>query len=235
MEEVKSWIEIAWRYLSITLIIGYYILVLLAVIKLLLENKNPLKTHSYLLVMVLIPIVGLLIYILFGQDYRRNKMFSRKAAIDQVRIRGYVEKQLQLASQHELIEDEQVQDKANIIKLLLSNNRSFLTKNNKIELLINGEKKFAELIKCLKVAKNHIHIEYYIFDNDEIGNEIAQILADKAKAGVSVRFIYDDVGTAHLKKSFKKLFDEAGVDYHPFMPVYIPQLCMEKYRDHRKI
>ena len=235
MEEVKSWIEIAWRYLSITLIICYYILVLLAVIKLLLENKNPLKTHSYLLVMVLIPIVGLLIYILFGQDYRRNKMFSRKAAIDQVRIRGYVEKQLQLASQHELIEDEQVQDKANIIKLLLSNNRSFLTKNNKIELLINGEKKFAELIKCLKVAKNHIHIEYYIFDNDEIGNEIAQILADKARAGVSVRFIYDDVGTAHLKKSFKKLFDEAGVDYHPFMPVYIPQLSRANYRDHRKI
>ena len=235
MEEVNSWIDIAWRYLSITLIIGYYILVLLAVIKLLLENKNPLKTHSYLLVMVLIPIIGLLIYILFGQDYRRNKMFSRKAAIDQARIGDYVEKQLELASQHELIEDEQVQDKANIIKLLLSNNRSFLTKNNTISLLINGENKFAELIKCLKEAQDHIHIEYYIFDNDVIGNEIAQILADKAKEGVNVRFIYDDVGTSHLKKSFKKLFDEAGVDYHPFMPVYIPQLSRANFRDHRKI
>ena len=95
MEEVRSWVDIAWRYLSITLIIGYYVLVLLAVIKLLLENKNPLKTHSYLLVMVLIPIIGLLIYILFGQDYRRNKMFSRKAAIDQARINEYVEQQLQ--------------------------------------------------------------------------------------------------------------------------------------------
>ena len=235
MEEVRSWIDIAWRYLYITLIIGYYVLVLLAVIKLLLENKNPLKTHSYLLVMVLIPIIGLLIYILFGQDYRRNKMFSRKAAIDQVRINEYVEQQLQLASLHELIEDENVNEKANIIKLLLSNNRSFLTKNNKITLLINGENKFAELVKSLKEAQNHIHIEYYIFDNDEIGNEIAQILAKKAKEGVTVRFIYDDVGTSHLKKTFKKLFDDSGVDYHPFMPVYIPQLSRANYRDHRKI
>jgi cardiolipin synthase len=235
MEEVSSWLDIAWRYLSITLIIGYYAIVLLAVIKLLLENKNPLKTHSYLLVMVLIPIVGLLIYVLFGQDYRRNKMFSRKAAIDQVRITEYVERQLELASKHVLIEDDQLQDKANIIKLLLSNNRSFLTKHNKISLLINGENKFAELVKCLKEAKDHIHIEYYIFDNDKIGNEIAQILASKASEGVSVRFIYDDVGSSHLKKTFKKLFDDSGVDYHPFMPVYIPQLSRANYRDHRKI
>ena len=235
MEDVQSWLGLAWKYFSITSIVGYYVLVIFAVIKLLLENKNPLKTHSYLLAMILIPFFGLLIYILFGQDYRRNKMFSRKAAVDQVRIRQYVEQQLEMASQHELIEDEQVKEKANIIKLLLSNNRSFLTKKNKISLLINGEKKFPELVKCLKDAQNHIHIEYYIFDNDEIGREIANILADKAREGVEVRFIYDDVGTSHIHKSFKKLFDEAGVLYHPFMPVYIPKLSRANYRDHRKI
>jgi len=207
----------------------------MAVIKLLLENKNPLKTHSYLLVMVLVPVLGLLIYIIFGQDYRRNKMFSRKAAIDQVRINNYAEEQLQLASQHELVDDERVNEKANIIKLLLSNNRSFLTKNNKVTLLINGENKFVELIKCLQEAKNNIHIEYYIFDNDTIGNTIAGLLAKKAKAGIKVRFIYDDVGSSHFKKSFKKLFDESGVEYYPFMPVYIPKLSRANYRDHRKI
>ena len=235
MEDVTSWLEITWKYFSISSIIGYYILVIFAVIKLLLENKNPLKTHSYLLAMVLIPFVGLLIYILFGQDYRRNKMFSRKAAVDQVRIREYVEQQLEQASQHELIEDSQINEKANIIKLLLSNNRSFLTKKNKISLLINGENKFPELIKCLKEAQHHIHIEYYIFDNDNIGNEIANILAEKAREGVEVRFIYDDVGTSHIHKSFKKLFDEAGVIYHGFMPVYLPKLSRANYRDHRKI
>lgn len=235
MEEVRSWYSIAWQYLSVTTIIGYYILVLFAVFKLLLENKNPLKTHSYLLGMLLIPVIGLLVYFLFGQDYRRSKMFSRKGAIDQMRINNYVEKQLDLASHKELIFEEKVKEKVNIIRLLLSNNRSFLTKNNDIKLLFNGENKFAELIKCLESAKNHIHIEYYIIDNDEIGGQIASILAKKALEGVKVRLIYDDVGTSHLHKSFKKLFDDAGVEHHPFMPVYIPQLSRANYRDHRKI
>jgi len=235
MEEVQSWFDYIWKYFSIAIIVGYYILVLLSVFKLLLENKNPLKTHSYLLVLILIPVVGLLIYVLFGQDYRRNKMFSRKSVLDQARIARYVEEQLQQASQHELINDDVIINKANIIKLLLSNNRSFLTKNNAIKLLFNGENKFAELIKCLNSAKNHIHIEYYIIDDDKIGNEVARVLADKSQAGVKVRFIYDDVGTSHLHKSFKKLFDKSGVEYYPFMPVYIPELSKANYRDHRKI
>lgn len=235
MEEVKSWLHITWQYTYITLIIGYYALVIWAVIKLLLENKNPLKTHSYLLALILIPVLGLLIYILFGQDYRRNKLFSRKAAIDEARINEYAEAQLKLASEHELIEDKEIRQRANMIKLLLSNNHSFLSKNNKITLLFNGEQKFPELIKCLKQAKDHIHVEYYIFDEDQIGNEIAEVLAGKAKEGVTVRFIYDDVGTSHIHKSYKKLFDRAGVEYYPFMPVYIPKLSRANYRDHRKI
>ena len=162
-------------------------------------------------------------------------MFSRKGAIDQERIGEYVEQQLQLASHKELISDDNIRQKINIIKLLLSNNRSFLTKNNDVDLLFNGENKFAELISCLESAQNHIHIEYYIFDNDEIGGQIASILAKKALEGVKVRFIYDDVGTSHLHKSFKKLFDDAGVEHFPFMPVYIPQLSRANYRDHRKI
>jgi cardiolipin synthase A/B len=235
MAEVGSWFNTVWQYFSVSIIVGYYVLVLLAVLKLLLENKNPLKTHSYLLAMVLVPILGLLIYILFGQDYRRHKMFSRKAAIDQVRVDEYVQQQLELATQHELIENSEIKEKANIIRLLLSNNRSFFTKNNRITLLINGENKFASLISSLKAAKDHIHMEYYIFDDDVIGGEIAQILAKKAQEGISVRFIYDDVGTSHLNKSFKKLFDQSGVEYHAFMPVYIPKLSRANYRDHRKI
>ncbi|MEN8248325.1 MAG: cardiolipin synthase [Bacteroidota bacterium] len=235
MEEVRSWFDIALQSLYITLIVGYYVLVIFAVIKLLLENKNPLKTHSYLLAMVLIPVIGLGIYILFGQDYRRNKMFSRKAAVDQKRIDAYVQEQLEMATHHELITDEAIKEKANIVQLLLSNNRSFFTKNNKVTLLINGEKKFKDLLARLKEAKEYIHMEYYIFDNDKIGNEVANVLAAKARNGVKVRFIYDDVGTSHLEKSFKKLFDESGVEYYPFMPVYIPQLSRANFRDHRKI
>ena len=235
METVDTWIDIAWKYIYTIGIISYVILIIWAAIKILLENKNPLKTHSYLLILILVPVLGLLVYILFGQDYRRNKLFSRKKVLDRSFIDSYVEEQLAMSSAQQLIYDDRIKTKEKIVNLLLSNNRSFLTKNNKIELLTNGENKFPVLIEALLSAKHHIHIEYYIFDNDDIGNRLVNILTQKARDGIEVRFIYDDVGTSHIAKSFKKVFAEAGVKSHPFMPVYIPQLSKANFRDHRKI
>ena len=235
METVDTWMEIAWRYIYTIAIVGYVVLIILAAIKILLENKNPLKTHSYLLVLILVPVLGLFVYILFGQDYRRNKLFSRKKALDRDFIDSYVEEQLAMSSAQQLVVDERVKTKEKIINLLLSNNRSFLTRDNKVEVLTNGEQKFPVLIEALNAAKHHIHIEYYIFDNDKIGQKIVEVLTRKASEGVEVRFIYDDVGTSHIAKSFKKAFAASGVMSFPFMPVYIPQLSKANFRDHRKI
>ena len=235
MESVDSWLDIAWKYIYIIAIISYIILIIWAAIKILLENKNPLKTHSYLLLLIMVPVIGLLVYILFGQDYRRNKLFSRKKVVDSSFIDNYVETQLAMSSDQQLITDPRLRTKEKIVNLLLSNNRSFLSRNNQVEILTNGEHKFPVLIAALKAAKHHIHMEYYIFDDDEIGNRIVEILTNKAREGVEVRFIYDDVGTSHIAKSFKKVFSEAGIQSYPFMPVYIPQLSKANFRDHRKI
>jgi len=234
-QTVLHWIDLAWSYVSPVAVALYYGLVLFAVVKILLENKNPLKTHSYLLLLILVPVVGLLVYIIFGQDYRRSKMFSRKKALDKARIERYVEEQLELAQQHELIEDRQVQEKIKIIRLLLNNNQAFLTKNNRVDVLVNGEAKFPALIEAIRHARHHIHIEYYIFDNDVIGNRLADLLVEKAKQGIEVRFIYDDVGTSHIANKFKTAFKNAGIRSAPFMPVYLPKLSRANYRDHRKI
>jgi cardiolipin synthase len=235
METVDTWIEIAWRYIYSIGLVGYVILIIWAALKILLENKNPLKTHSYLLVLILVPVLGLFVYILFGQDYRRNKLFSRKKAMDRDFIDSYAEEQLAMSSARQLVVDERVKTKEKIINLLLSNNRSFLTRNNKVEILKNGEHKFPALLEALNAAKHHIHIEYYIFDNDEIGRQIVEVLTRKASEGIEVRFIYDDVGTSHIAKEFKKIFAASGVKSYPFMPVYIPQLSKANFRDHRKI
>ena len=235
METTDSWIAIALKYVYVIGITAYVILIVWAALKILLENKNPLKTHSYLLMLLLVPVIGLLVYILFGQDYRRNKLFSRKKAVDRDFIVSYSEEQLHLSRNQKLVVDEDVRSKEKIINLLLRNNHSFLTSNNKIELLINGENKFPVLIKDLKEAQHHIHIEYYIFDDDKIGNEIVEVLCQKARDGVEVRFVYDDVGTSHIAKTFKAAFAKAGVMSYPFMPVYIPQLSKANFRDHRKI
>ena len=230
-----EWVQILYKeYFIPVLIIGYYTLVIFSVIKILLENKNPLKTHSYLLILVLVPVFGLLIYILFGQDYRKHKFYSRKKAIDTSLVDSIVDNQLNLAHQHELITNNLVKEKVNIIKLLLRNNNAFLTKNNKVQMLINGEKKFASLLKDIKKATHHIHLEYYIFEEDEIGGEIMEALILKAKEGVKVRLIYDDVGSKLSYQTRKKL-EHGGVVAKPIMPVYFPKFSKANYRDHRKI
>lgn len=230
-----EWIQLIYKdYLVPALIIGYYSFVIFAVIKILLENKNPLKTHSYILLLILVPILGLAIYILFGQDYRRHKFFSRKKAMDSSMVDSIVNNQLNLAYQHELIGSTLVMEKANIIKLLLRNNNAFLTKNNEVKMLINGEKKFASLLTDLGKAKDHIHLEYYIFEEDEIGSQIIDQLIEKAQKGVKVRFVYDDVGS-NLSYSLRKRLKMAGVEAKPIMPVYFPKFSKANYRDHRKI
>ncbi len=230
-----EWIQIYIKeYLTPTIIILYYAWVVFAVIKILLENKNPLKTHSYLLLLILLPIVGLAIYLLFGQDYRRHKFFSRKKAIDSRIIDSIVNNQLNLAFQHELIADEKVVGKMNIIKLLLRNNNAFFTKNNKVEMLINGEEKFDSLFRAIDKAVGHVHLEYYIFEEDVIGKALLDKLIQKALEGVMVRFIYDDVGSS-ISYITKQKLKKAGVQAMPIMPVYFPKFSKANYRDHRKI
>ncbi len=230
-----EWIQLHIReYLVPAIVLCYYSWVVFAVIKILLENKNPLKTHSYLLLLVLLPLVGLLIYLFFGQDYRRHKFFSRKKAIDSSIVDSIVSDQLNLAFQHELISDEKVMAKSSIIKLLLRNNNAFLTNNNTVKMLINGEEKFDSLLKDLDKAVNHIHLEYYIFEEDKIGRSILDKLIKKASEGVLIRFVYDDVGSTISHTTRAKL-KQAGILANPIMPVYFPKFSKANYRDHRKI
>ena len=120
--------------------------------------------------------------------------------------------------------------------LLLNNNKSLLTTNNRLEVLNDGSETFASLIDALRKAESFIHLEYYIFENDELGGKIADILKEKARSGVEVRFIYDDVGSWNLKRSFIRSLRDAGVQVHCFMPVVFPWLTSKiNYRNHRKI
>ena len=178
--DTADWFQTALTYIEVIVLVGYIALIIWAAIKILLENKNPLKTHSYLLLLILVPVIGLLFYMILGQDYRRNKLFSRKKALDEDLIDRYAEEQLEQARSNQLIIDERIKQKSRIINLLISNNRAFLSKNNKIELLINGENKFPKLLEDISKAQHHIHIEYYILDNDVIGRKVVDALCEHA-------------------------------------------------------
>lgn len=217
------------------LIAGNYVLVIFFSVLILLKNKNPVKTLSFLFALAVLPFLGLLVYYFFGQDYRKSKIFEKKYILDNERIRTW-RKEFKLdQDERENFAEEFGEGIFKIYKLLKNNEKAVLTFDNDVEILVNGEKKFERLRADLKAAKNHIHLEYFVLFDDELGIEIIDILNKKAQEGVKVRLIYDDVGSNIASKNKKKL-SAAGVEHFPFMPVLFSNSTSKlNYRDHRKI
>lgn len=225
-----------WELISPFLLPVYYVAIFFVVVNLLLENRNPLKTHSYLLLLLLLPFIGIIIYLFFGQNLRKRKIFAKRQLINQAFGSQYVKDYLDSDTLEKV--PETIQERGQYQKLIrfLSNDLSPLSLNNKVTILKNGEVKFPVLMEALSKAKKHIHIEYYIYDNDTIGGPLADLLIQKAQEGLEVRLILDGVGSLHLKKSFFKKLRKGGVEVTEFMPVLFPSFTSKiNYRDHRKI
>ena len=200
------------------------------------ENGNPVKTLSWLLVIMFIPVVGVVIYIFFGRNYRKEKIYTRKSLTDVSRLSDNVS--LQVTSLPAVLagESEAVKSKAHLMHLMLRNNRSLLTVDNSISLLINGSETFSSMLEAIASSREYVHLEFYRIEPDNLGNEFKELLKRKAKEGVKVRVIYDDVGSWNIHNSYLREMRSAGVQIFPFMPVRFPSFSSKmNYRNHRKI
>ncbi len=205
-------------------------------VMIILEKRSPFKTIAWILVLILVPIIGLGFYLFFGQEYRKQKLFSRRGVKSLSKIRKLSTKQLREIEHINFQFSPEVQEKKNLIRLLLNNSDSLLTTGNECKILNNGEETFKAIFAAIKRAKHHIHLEYYIIDNDKIGNQLTNLLIEKSKAGIEVRIIVDDVGSWDLKEKFFRRLREAGIEIYPFMEVRFPRLTSRvNFRNHRKI
>jgi len=225
--------DIRWILL---LEIGYAIAIVATCLRIIYDTRSTSKTLAYLMLTVFLPVAGFIIYFCIGTNYRKRKLYSKKIVKDeQMQLR--IKEQIYLESKR--IWDtvpEEIHKYQKLAQLLLNDGMSYLGGNNKVEVLLNGEHKFAAVIEALKLAKHHIHIEYYIFDDDEIGNTLKDILIEKARAGVAVRLIYDDFGSRSIRKKVIPELLEAGVEAYPFYKVLFIALANRlNYRNHRKI
>ena len=185
---------------------------------------------------MLLPVLGMVLYLNFGRNFRKEKLFSRKGLADYLSIKTFEPFQVDRLDDEFIQKDPKLSSKRHIMQLLLNNSKALLTSKNKVEILHNGADTFSSILEALRHAQSHIHLEYYIYEDDEIGNEIANVLIEKAGEGVEVRFIYDDVGSWGLKKPFIRKLENAGIEVWPFMPVRLPLFTHRiNYRNHRKI
>lgn len=216
------------------LFILYTLFLLFVAVRIVINTTTPSKGIAYLLLIILFPVGGIIIYLSVGLNYRKSKLYRKKIDIDKKIFPQIEERRISYSKETLLNHQEKLGTFYSMVKLL--GRKSIISDNNDVQLLINGEEKFPEIIKDLKAAKHHIHIEYYIYENDNIGKEIADVLISKAKEGVEVRFIYDDFGAKGIRSNIVKQLREAGVKAFPFYKINFIRLANRvNYRNHRKI
>jgi len=214
----------------------YFITVLFTILLVIQQKGDPLKTISWIMVILLIPLIGIIFYFYFGKNFRRQKIFNRKGLSDMERIRDFSHSQILELPGKDFLKNPKIKSKQHIMTLLLNNSKSLLTENNNLKIYTKGKEAFDKILNDIEDAKDHIHITYYIIEDDKIGNRVKNLLIKKALQGVEVRVIYDDVGSWKLSKRFLKPLENAGVQIHPFLPVHFPLFTNKiNYRNHRKI
>lgn len=223
---ITDYINLSWLYWIMVTIYGITILSIVAIV--LSENRNPVKSLAWVTVLLLLPAVGLVLYVFFGRSIKNTHMISRRNR-RRLKRRNNI-KISDFSSTH--LQPESVQQ----IKLTRSLNGSRFHSNNGIKIYTDGASKFADFKTDILNAKEYINIQYYIFDDDHIGTEIKNLLTKKAGEGVKVRVIYDHVGSISTKNRFFKEMEQAGVMVHPFFKVSFPPFGTRiNWRNHRKL
>lgn len=198
-----------------------------------LENRHPAQTLAWLVVLGGFPVVGFVFYLLFGRNYRKEKMYRRKYFLDKqtfLKIEGDADRANETRMQ------EMEEDHRRLFTLAQKLGNSPISFATSTEVLSNGEETFSHILDHLKQANHHIHMEYYIVRDDRIGEEIKNVLIEKASQGVQVRFLYDSVGSWKLSKKYVADLSNAGVEMVEFGPVRLPFLNSKfNFRNHRKI
>lgn len=197
------------------------------------ENRHPTQTIIWLIVLGSFPLIGFILYLLFGRNYRKERMYRKKYFLDKQTF-------LRIEGDTDPINDEKVKEmgvhQQNLFFLAQKLGNSPISFATESKVLTNGEETFQQIFESLNKAIHHIHLEYYIVRHDEIGTKIKDVLIKKAKEGVKVRFLYDAVGSWQLSKKYINELRDAGVEVVAFGPVKIPFLNSKfNFRNHRKI
>lgn len=198
------------------------------IIVILSENRNPVKSLAWVTVLLLLPVVGLVLYLFFGRNIKNTRMISRRKRRKLRRNEGRLSSDPRQADL-----TPQSMQTATLARSL--DGAQFYV-GNSVEVFTDGTAKFESLERDLRAAKRSINIQYYIFEDDNLGRRIADILKERAQAGVKIRLIYDHVGSLHVRSRFFKDLRKYGIEAHPFFRVSFPHLGTRvNWRNHRKL
>ena len=216
-------IYVHWAFLAV-----YVVVIIMVMVRVLMDNRQPAKTMAWMLVLTFIPMLGIILYFFFGQTTRKER-----------KIWQYSMDQLTKHSMLEFVEQKRLHlpnEYRELIKLFMNQNWVLPFKNNETEIYTSGYEFFPSLLMEIGKAEHHIHLDTFIIASDPMGQIVADALIDKARQGVEVRIIYDDVGSWKTKNRFFDRMRAEGIEVYAFMPVRFPVFTSKvNYRNHRKI
>lgn len=215
------------QILSTIFLVVYTLTIIGVVLVIITDNRNPLKTLPWILVLVLAPGAGLAIYFFFGQNLSKRRIISRRT---RKRITTRLEEND--AAGGTGIPPQRLP----LARLLSQTALAVPLYGSRLTPYVDGKTKMDALLEAIAGARHHIHIQYYIFSDDETGRRLRDALTAKAREGVEVRILYDDVGCTGVKKAFFEGMRADGIEAYSFLHVKFPRFTSKvNYRNHRKI
>ena len=199
------------------------------------QRRNPTTVWAWLLLLYFIPVLGFILYLILGQNFRRERMFKMKE-IEGV-IKYAVRRQEESIYRKKLrLRDPELDRFKRLILYNLNEAEAVLTDNNDIRIFTDGREKFQALLSEMDRARNYIHVQYYIIKNDELWKEIEEVLVRKARQGVEIRVLFDSMGCRGMRHSDWARLEKAGIKVAEFFPALLGKLQLRvNYRNHRKI
>lgn len=192
------------------------------------ENRNPVKTIAWCVVLAFMPVIGLLLYILFGMDNRHRRLIKED---DLSRLKGITE----IIQGEDISSDIPAQYKP-LAGMLHKMNRAYPLSGNNVEIITDFQTMSDRLIADIGSARQHINMLFFKFEDDEVGRRIADALIKKAEEGVQVRLIYDDAGNLMVPRRFYKKLRKHGLQVRGFIKIFLPILSRDyNSRNHRKV
>lgn len=217
--------------LAIVSVLGYVLTFALLPVVLLTKKKQPVSTVAWIMAIVTMPYFGAFLFVVFGINRVGRRVRSKRAATQKV-SRALP----QLARHYHLTHDRMNETQRSLRRLAERISGTIATVNNRIQLMIDAHRTFEEIAASIAGAKQYIHLEYYIWQPDKLGTKLRDLLIEKARQGVRVRFLYDGIGSGRLRHQFLQPMRDARIQVATFVP---GQSLRERWsinlRSHRKI
>ncbi|MEN1967550.1 cardiolipin synthase [Lentibacillus sp. N15] len=201
-----------------------------------LERKDATATWAWLMVLLFIPIVGFVLYLIFGKTISKQRIFTWDTK-SRLGVKKAVQSQIKALEEDKFVfKHPAIAAYKDLYFLHLRNDDAIFTQDNRVSIYTDGMEKFTALLNDMEDATDHVHLLYYIIRYDQLGKRIADCLVKKAQEGVEVRVLYDDMGSRTLSRKFIKRIRQAGGEVEAFFPPKIPKVNFKiNYRNHRKL